>query len=109
VAVQMDWRDCFDATRRTGKIPLRESLARHVRFQSSAKKGFEPPMGKWLRTSLRPIMEDTLLRRESLAGVPVNTKALRALYQDHLDGVQDYGWGIWPLLSLALWETRYGR
>jgi asparagine synthase (glutamine-hydrolysing) len=109
VAVQVDWRDCFDAAKRTGKIPLRESLARHVRFQSSAKKGFEPPMGKWLRTSLRPKMEETLLKCKSLAGMPVDVKALRALYQEHLDGVRDYGWGIWPLLSLALWETRYGR
>ena len=109
VAVQVGWRDCFDAAKRVGKIPLRESLARHVQFQSSAKKGFEPPMGKWLRTSLRPKMEDILLRCESLAGMPVNTKALRALYQEHLDGVRDYGWGLWPLLSLALWEKRYGR
>jgi hypothetical protein len=66
-------------------------------------------MGKWLRTTLRPMMEDTLLKRDSLAGVPVNAKALRALYQEHLDGVRDYGWGLWPLLSLALWEKRYGR
>jgi len=109
VAVQVDWRDCFNTATRQGKIPLRESLARHVRFQSPAKKGFEPPMGKWLRTSLRPVMEDTLLKRESLAGVPLNRMALRRLYQEHLNGVRDYGWGLWPLLSLALWETRYGR
>ena len=109
VAVQVDWRDCFDAAKRTGKIPLRESLARYVRFQSSIKKGFEPPMGRWLRTSLRPMMEDILLKRESLAGVSVNTEALRTLYQEHLDGLRDYGWGLWPLLSLALWETRHGR
>jgi len=108
VAVQVDWRDSFDPVNRIGKIPLRKSLARHITFQSTAKKGFEPPMGKWLRTSLRSAVEESLLTRESLAGVPVDRKALRSLYQEHLDG-RDLGWGLWPLLSLALWEDRYGR
>ncbi len=108
VAVQVDWQDCFDPLKRVGKIPLRKSLARHLRSQTSAKRGFEPPMGKWLRTTLRPAVEETLLTRDHLAGVAVDSKALRALFQEHLDG-RDYGWGLWPLLSLALWEKRYGR
>ena len=108
VAVQVGWRDCFDPVNCIGKIPLRRSLARHTTFQSTAKKGFEPPMGKWLRTSLRPVIEESLLTRESLAGVPVDRKALGSLYQEHLDG-RDLGWGLWPLLSLALWEDRHGR
>jgi len=109
VAVQVGWRDCFDQKQGEGKLPLRRSLARHVQFQTSGKKGFEPPMGKWLRTSLRPVMEETLLTRDSLAGVPVDRRALRALYQEHLDERQDFGWGLWPLLSLALWEQCHGR
>jgi len=109
VAARVDWRACFDSGKRIGKIPLRKSLARYFRFQTSAKKGFEPPMGKWLRTSLRPVVEETLLTRESLAGVAVDRKSLRALYRRHLDGSQNYGWGLWPLLSLALWEERHGR
>jgi asparagine synthase (glutamine-hydrolysing) len=108
VAVQIDWSDCFDPVKRIGKIPLRKSLARHVSFQTTEKKGFGPPMGKWLRSSLRPVVEEVLLTRDSLAGVPIDRKALRALYQSHLDG-RDYGWGLWPLLSLALWEHRFGR
>lgn len=108
VAVQMDWRDCFDPQKRVGKIPLRKSLARYVSSQTSGKKGFEPPMGVWLRDTLRPVVEETLMTRESLAGVPLDRKALRALYQRHLDG-RDFGWGLWPLLSLALWEQRFGR
>jgi len=108
VAVQLDWRDCFDPVNRVGKIPLRKILARHVSFQTSGKKGFAPPMAKWLRDSLRPVVEEVLLTRDSLAGVRVDKKALRTLYQDHLEG-RDYGWGLWPLLSLALWERHYKR
>jgi len=108
-AAQVDWRDCFDPARRLGKLPLRNSLERHVRFQTDAKKGFEPPMGKWLRGALRPVMEEVLMTRDSLAGVPLDRKALRSLYQEHLGGQRDYGWGLWPLLSMALWEQRFGR
>jgi len=109
VAAQVDWRDCFDRVKRIGKIPLRNSLARYFQFQTAAKKGFEPPMGKWLRTSLRPVVEEILLTRESLAGIAVDRQSLRALYKQHLQGSRDYGWGLWPLLSLALWEERHGR
>ncbi len=109
VAVQIDWRDCFNLKQAEGKIPLRKSLARHLNFQTSAKKGFEPPMGKWLRGALRPYMEDVLLKRDSLAGVALDKAALRGLYRQHLEERVDFGWGLWPLLSLALWEQRYGR
>jgi len=109
VAVQVDWRDCLNPSERIGKIPLRKSLARYTEFQSSAKKGFEPPMGNWLRTALRPVVEETLLKQDSLVGVAVDRKELRELYRTHLDGGRDYGWGLWPLLSLALWERKYAR
>jgi asparagine synthase (glutamine-hydrolysing) len=108
VAVQVDWKDCFDPVSSTGKIPLRKILARHVSFQTSGKKGFEPPMGEWLRGSLRSMVEDVLLTRDSLAGVEVDRRALRNLYRQHLEG-RNYGWGLWPLLGLALWEQHYGR
>jgi len=108
VAVQVDWKDCFDPAARIGKIPLRKSLARHLQHQTSEKKGFAPPMDKWLRTSLRQVVEETLLTRDTLVGIPVNRQAMRAMYQEHLNG-QDHGWGLWPLLSLALWEKRYER
>lgn len=108
VAAQLDWQDCFDPIKNIGKLPLRESLARHLHFQTTAKKGFEPPMNKWLQTSLAPVVQDTLLSRESLAGIPLDKTALRGLYQQLSEGL-NYGWGFWPLLSLALWQKKYNR
>lgn len=108
-AVRVDWRDCFDVRHRMGKILLRKLLSRHVGFQSTEKKGFAPPMGTWLRTSLRPLVEDYLLSRKSLAGVAIDQNELRALYREHLEGKRDFGWGLWPLLSLAIWEAHYRK
>ena len=46
---------------------------------------------------------------DNLAGIQIDKKALRSLYEEHLQGHRDYGWGLWPLLSLALWESRFSR
>lgn len=108
VASQVNWKDCFDMKKRIGKIPLRASLSRYLDYQTTAKKGFAPPMGQWLRTSLREIVEEKLLTRDSLGGIAVNRKEMKAMYKAHLNG-KEMGWGIWPLLSLALWHDHFQR
>lgn len=108
VAMQVDWKTCFDMPNRLGKIPLRKSLARHLDYQTTAKKGFAPPMGRWLRTSLRQYVEEKFLTRENLGGILINRNALYAMYKEHLDG-RDMGWGLWSLVSFALWQCHYER
>jgi len=107
VATQIDWRACFDVSRGIGKLPLRHVLARHSTYQSPTKRGFEVPMGSWLRTSLRERFEETILKRDEILGLEVERKALRELFSLHLTGERDYAWGLWPLLSLALWVDKY--
>jgi asparagine synthase (glutamine-hydrolysing) len=106
-AAQIDWSSCLDIEAGQGKLPLRQLLKRHIRHQTHAKRGFEVPMGKWLRTSLRPIFEEILLDRNDLAGLEIDRRAIRSLFEGHLKKENDYAWGLWPLLSLALWERRY--
>ena len=89
------------------KLPLRRVLARHVRYQSHGKRGFAPPMAMWLRTSLRPVFEDAVLARDELLGVGIDRRALGALFAEQLAGGCDHGWGLWPLLSAALWTERH--
>ena len=108
-ALQVDWRACLDVDGQLGKLPLRRALARAVRHQTSAKRGFEVPMGQWLKTSLRGLFEETVLSRDEIMGLAVNRKSLRQLYQLHLNGSGDFARGLWPLLSLALWEQRHMR
>jgi len=108
VASQVDWKDCFDLNKQIGKIPLRKSLNRHINHQTTAKKGFAPPMGEWLRTSLRQTFEEKLLTRDSLGGIPFNRNEMYAMYKAHLEG-KNMGWGLWPLLSFALWHDNFSR
>jgi len=106
-ALQVDWRSCLDTKSMTGKLPLRAVLSRHVKHQTQVKRGFEIPMANWLRTTLKPVVEENLLQRDEMLGMPMDRAAMRQVYQEHLQGHKDYAWGLWPLLSLALWEKRH--
>jgi asparagine synthase (glutamine-hydrolysing) len=109
VAWQTDWRSCLDLTTRIGKQPLRAALARRVRSQTTAKKGFTVPMADWLRGPLRPLVRELLLDRPALLGLPLAPGAVRRLDDQLGHGDRSKAWGLWLLLSLALWDRTHGR
>ena len=107
VATHVDWRSCLDVKRKLGKLPLRNSLARHVRHQTRTKRGFTVPMDAWLRGPLKPVFEQVILTRDDILGLPLNKIAARAIFDRHLSGQANFDWMLWMLLSLALWERRH--
>lgn len=107
VASRIDWRDCLHVGQKIGKLPLRHTLARMVKYQTLAKRGFEVPMAAWLRTSLREVFEEHVLKRSDILGLEINRGTLRRVFQRHVNGRCDYARGLWPLLSLALWEKKH--
>lgn len=109
VAWRTDWRSCLDLPSRRGKIPLRAVLARRVRHQTTAKKGFTVPMQAWLTGPLRPLVNDLLLEREELLGLPIQRRAIAHLEAKLRAGDGSKAWGLWLLLSLALWERAHAR
>ncbi|HLE55482.1 MAG TPA: asparagine synthase-related protein, partial [Rhodothermia bacterium] len=109
VAARVDWRSCLDVERRIGKLPLRHALSRHVRHQTSAKRGFTVPMGEWLRGPLRPIFEELVLERSDFLGLPLSRDSVRAIFDRHLKGESGLEMGLWILLSLALWIQTHWR
>jgi asparagine synthase (glutamine-hydrolysing) len=108
-AAQIDWTDCLQPTERVGKLPLRRLLARYTKHQTHRKRGFEAPMGEWLRTSLRETFVEVVLKRHELLGLEVNSSALARLFEQHQKGERDYARALWPLLSLGLWIDRHCR
>jgi asparagine synthase (glutamine-hydrolysing) len=107
LATRVDWHACLDVKRKIGKLPLRYSLARHVRHQTWTKRGFTVPMDAWLRGPLRPVFEEVMLGRDEILGLPLNRATMRAMFDRHLSGQANYDWLLWMLLSLALWERRH--
>jgi asparagine synthase (glutamine-hydrolysing) len=108
VATRVEWRSCLDLGRALSKLPLRNSLARHVRHQTSTKRGFTAPIGAWLRGPLRPVFEEAVLEKRELLGLDLDKKVAREMFDRHLAEKADYGWRLWILLSLALWEKHHG-
>lgn len=107
VASKVDWRDCLNIGQKLGKLPLRRALARNVKYQTYRKRGFEIPMATWLRTSLREMFEECVLKRTDILGLEMNREALRRVFECHVNGRGDHARGLWPLLSLALWEKTH--
>lgn len=107
VASQIDWRSCLDLTTSIGKLPLRHALARHVKFQTRTKKGFEAPMADWLRGPLRDRFEQLVIEPAGLLGQAIDQTAIRSLFDEHISGQRDHARGLWPLLSLAMWRDHH--
>jgi len=107
VAARVDWRSMLDLETGLGKLGLRQLLQRRVRHNTQQKRGFTVPMGEWLRGRLRPLFEERLFDRREVAGLPLHGLELRRWFDEHLRGHADHAWGLWVLLSLALWEDEY--
>jgi asparagine synthase (glutamine-hydrolysing) len=107
IASRIDWKSCLDLDNNMGKLPLRYSLARHVQYQTKQKRGFSVPMDAWLRGPLRTIFEDAVLGQTRFLGLPMDRISIKKMFQQHLSGQRDFGWGLWVLLSLALWQEKH--
>jgi len=107
IAEQADWRSCFDLRRGVGKLPLRALLERRVKHHTHAKRGFTVPMDRWLRGPLRSLLTERVVERETFLGTPVEAAGVRELDRRFRAGDHSVTWGLWLLLSLALWEDAH--
>jgi asparagine synthase (glutamine-hydrolysing) len=71
------------------------------------KMGFGVPLGLWLRTSLRELLEDTLLGPTALARGYFRPEALREMVAFNNAGRADYQYLLWDLLMLEMWHRAY--
>lgn len=74
-----------------------------------AKHGFEVPLLKWLRTELRPMIEDELLSEEFVMkqGVFNITEVNRLKKKLHSKNPEDSHARIWALLVFQSWWKKY--
>lgn len=84
------------------KKALLKWLPREVVYRK--KKGFAHPLAKWFSTSMRPMLEELLLSKDSAMGIYFDQKYIRTILDRHRDGLDDYTRHIYLLLSLELWH-----
>jgi asparagine synthase (glutamine-hydrolysing) len=74
---------------------------------SHPKQGFMIPLGRWLRTDLRDVMEDLLSPDRVRARGLFVPAAVDALKQEHLGGTRSHSDRLWTLMMAELWLRRY--
>jgi asparagine synthase (glutamine-hydrolysing) len=74
---------------------------------SHRKQGFMIPLGRWLRTDLRDMMEELLSPdRVRLRGL-FFPEAVEALKREHLGGIRSHSDRLWTLMMAELWMRQY--
>jgi len=94
---------------RTSKWLLRQLMRDRLppEILTRSKMGFGVPVGEWLRTDLRPLLEDTLLSTRATQRGYFKPSAVRALVDEHLSHRADHTSHIWGLLMLELWLREF--
>jgi asparagine synthase (glutamine-hydrolysing) len=109
--VEFAWRlpTSMKVSGREGKRVLRHLLERYVprALVDRPKQGFDVPLGAWLRGPLRDWAEamlepQRLLREEYLRPEPIQTA-----WTEHLNGMRDRAWALWPVLMFQTWRERW--
>ena len=71
------------------------------------KQGFTPPVGAWLRTELREVVDEALspcaIKRQGLFAPDV----VGRLVAEHRRGERDWSRHLWILLMYSLWHERW--
>lgn len=70
------------------------------------KRGFEMPVAEWLRSDLRPVLDDALSERAVKARGLFDPAAVSETYRAFLRGEGAYMY-VWSLAALELWMRRF--
>ena len=99
----------FKLRGRTSKWLLRQLMQDRLppAILTRPKMGFGVPVGEWLRTELRPLLEDTVLSSRASNRGYFNPAAVRAITDDHLTHRADRTPHLWALLMLELWFREF--
>jgi asparagine synthase (glutamine-hydrolysing) len=84
---------------------MRDKLPRSV--ITRRKEGFDIPTHHWLRTFLRPLVEDTLSEANVRESVIFSTRAVARTIEAHMTRRANLGYHLWGLMILFLWMKRW--
>jgi asparagine synthase (glutamine-hydrolysing) len=93
------------------KILLRRVAERRLpaEIMSRPKRGFAPPVSRWLREDLREMSHDLLLAPDAMARDLFDIREVSRLLEDHRTQRLDAGWALWSLLMLEVWNREVLR
>jgi asparagine synthase (glutamine-hydrolysing) len=95
----------------TTKVLLRRVAERRLPAEilTRPKRGFAPPVSRWLREDLRDFSRDLLLAPDAFGGGLFNRREVERLLDDHAARRLEAGWALWTLLMLEVWGREVAR
>jgi asparagine synthase (glutamine-hydrolysing) len=95
----------------TTKVLLRQVAARRLPAEILArpKRGFAPPVSRWLREDLRDLSRDLLLAPGAFGRDLFEQREVERLLDDHAARRLEAGWALWTLLMLEVWGREVAR
>jgi len=92
-----------------GKRHLVRSLRGIVppRILHRKKRGFTPPLNRWLEGGVGSLFERRVLAEDSFVSRFLDTDAVRSLWNDHRARIVDRAQLIWSILVLETWGRRF--
>jgi asparagine synthase (glutamine-hydrolysing) len=92
-----------------GKYLLRKVLDRRIprSILERGKKGFEAPIGEWLRGPLTPMASELLLDGRLRDRGIFNPSEVTRLWSEHRGGRADHRHRLWQLIMLELWFREF--
>ncbi|HKI03244.1 MAG TPA: asparagine synthase (glutamine-hydrolyzing) [Thermoanaerobaculia bacterium] len=93
------------------KILLRRIAGRRLPAEilSRPKRGFAPPVSRWLREDLRDFSRDLLLAPDAFGRGLFERREVERLLDDHGARRLEAGWALWTLLMLEVWGREVAR
>jgi asparagine synthase (glutamine-hydrolysing) len=91
------------------KVLLKRVAARHVprKCVYRPKQGFSIPIKNWLKSELRPLMEE-LLCKEFLENDGIfQTASIDNLKREHLSGIANHSHLLWSLMVFQAWKKMW--
>jgi asparagine synthase (glutamine-hydrolysing) len=91
------------------KVLLKRVAARHVPRECvyRPKEGFSIPIKNWLKSELRPLMEDLLDQSNIKNECLFRSDTIERLKQEHLSGIANHSHILWSLMVFQAWKKMW--
>ena len=93
----------------TTKYVLREAMKGLLpeSILRRSKIGFPTPLRRWFRETLRPLLDEFVTGKRTVARGLFQPEFLRRLVQEHAAGTGDHTERLWTLVNFEMWQRHF--